>query len=206
VFGCLSPPSSGGETPLCDSRAVYDAIPAGLRDKFEQRGILYLRNYGGGLGLDWRVAFRTNVHSDVEAYCRAHQIDYSWPEGDRLRLRWRRPAIVRHHTTGERIWFNQVTHFHISMLQRDEANELQQMFKEDELPRSCRFGDGTPIMESEVLTICEAYRACENVFSWQKGDVLMVDNMLMAHARNPYQGPRKILVALGHLIGIAANE
>jgi alpha-ketoglutarate-dependent taurine dioxygenase len=34
-------------------------------------------------------------------------------------------------------------------------------------------------------------------FRWERGDVLLLDNYLVAHGRNPYEGPRKILVAMG---------
>jgi alpha-ketoglutarate-dependent taurine dioxygenase len=37
-------------------------------------------------------------------------------------------------------------------------------------------------------------------FQWQKGDMVTLDNMLVAHARDPFVGPRRILVALGDLI------
>jgi alpha-ketoglutarate-dependent taurine dioxygenase len=36
-------------------------------------------------------------------------------------------------------------------------------------------------------------------FPWQKGDILMVDNMLAAHGREPFTGPRKIMVAMAEL-------
>ena len=40
----------------------------------------------------------------------------------------------------------------------------------------------------------------EKVFSWQaEADLLLVDNMLVAHARNPYVGNRSVLVCMGEL-------
>jgi alpha-ketoglutarate-dependent taurine dioxygenase len=31
---------------------------------------------------------------------------------------------------------------------------------------------------------------------WRQGDILLIDNMLTAHARNPFTGPRKVVVAM----------
>jgi hypothetical protein len=42
----------------------------------------------------------------------------------------------------------------------------------------------------------EAYLAEKVVFPWQRGDVLMLDNMLTAHAREPYRGERRILTGM----------
>lgn len=43
-------------------------------------------------------------------------------------------------------------------------------------------------------------------FDWQRGDVVMLDNMLAAHARDPYEGPRKIVVAMGDMFDRAQLE
>jgi len=40
-------------------------------------------------------------------------------------------------------------------------------------------------------------------FEWQPHDIALVDNMLVAHARDPYVGPRKILVAMGEMVHCA---
>ena len=37
-------------------------------------------------------------------------------------------------------------------------------------------------------------------FRWHERDVLMLNNMLVAHSRNPFSGPRKIVVALGSMM------
>ena len=36
-------------------------------------------------------------------------------------------------------------------------------------------------------------------FPWERGDILMLDNMLVAHGRKPFTGPRKILVGMAEM-------
>ena len=67
---------------------------------------------------------------------------------------------------------------------------------EDEFPRNAYYGDGSPIETSVIAEIREAYRQAAVTFSWRRGDILMVDNMRVAHGRAPFVGPRKILVAM----------
>ena len=33
-------------------------------------------------------------------------------------------------------------------------------------------------------------------FQWQKGDIMILDNILTAHSREPYKGERKVAVAM----------
>jgi len=37
-------------------------------------------------------------------------------------------------------------------------------------------------------------------FQWRQGDLITLDNMLTAHGRDPYSGPRKIVVTLCDMI------
>jgi len=75
------------------------------------------------------------------------------------------------------------------------------MFREEDLPRNVYYGDGTSIEDAVMDEIGAAYRQCTACFPWQKGDTLMLDNMMIAHARNPYVGTRKIVVAMGEMFG-----
>jgi alpha-ketoglutarate-dependent taurine dioxygenase len=195
-FFALIAPKKGGETPIVDSRKVYQSIPQDVRAKFEEKGVMYVRNYGTGIDLSWREAFQTGDRSKVEEYCRNAPVEWEWLPDDRLRTRQIRPSVARHPETGEMLWFNQAHLFHISNLDGEVRSAMQQVFDEQDLPRNACFGDGTPIADSDLEAVRQSYRAHEVVFQWQDGDVLMLDNMMVAHGRNPYQGERRILAAL----------
>jgi hypothetical protein len=69
-------------------------------------------------------------------------------------------------------------------------------FHEKDLPTNTYYGDGSPIEAAVLDVLRDIYRAEAVSFPWQEGDILMLDNMLAAHGRSPYSGPRKILVAM----------
>ena len=46
-FYCHIEPDYGGETPLCDFRKVYEQMDASIKDEFETKGVLTVRNYSG---------------------------------------------------------------------------------------------------------------------------------------------------------------
>lgn len=195
-FFCLQPPGRGGETPLADSRRVFERIDAETRRRFAQSKVMYVRNYRDGLDLDWRTAFQTDQREHVEAYCRQSRTDFEWLPGDQLRTRQIRHAVMEHPETQDMLWFNQAHLFHISSLAPEVRDSLLELHSQEDLPRNAYLGDGSPIEDAEMERICEAYRQESTAFPWQQGDALLVDNMMVAHGRRPFSGPRKILVAM----------
>jgi alpha-ketoglutarate-dependent taurine dioxygenase len=104
--------------------------------------------------------------------------------------------VSRHPRTGELVWFNHATFFHVSTLEPTLRDSMLAEFPEGELPANTYYGDGSPI-EPEVLDHLRAAYHAETVsFPWQAGDLLLLDNMLVAHGRAPYAGPRQILVGM----------
>jgi amino acid adenylation domain-containing protein len=198
-FCCVKPAESGGETPIVDSRKVYERMDPAIRARFMRHGVTYVRNYGEGPGRSWQDVFRTTDRRAVEEQCRKNLIEFEWKAGDRLRTRATRPAVVDHPVTGEPSWFNQAQHWHLACLDPATRESLLTIFAEDDLPRTCYYGDGSPIADADMHAICDVYRELEISFPWKEGDVLMVDNILTAHARNPFSGERKLLVAMGEL-------
>lgn len=195
-FFCDQPSEQGGETPLADSRRVWARLDPALRERFAEKKVLYIRNYGAGLDLTWENVFQTTDREAVESFCRQAGIELEWKEGNRLRTRQRCQAVARHPATGERVWFNQAHLFHRSSLAPEILSALLETLSEEDLPRDTRYGDGTPIEASALEEIRGVYAEESVAFPWQKGDVLMVDNMLVAHGRRPFSGPRKILVTM----------
>lgn len=198
-FGCVQPAAQGGETPLVDSRAVAATVDRDIFRRFLEKRVMYIRNYVPGLGLHWSKVFRTEDPRQVEAIAAREGMTTEWTETG-LKTAAVRPAIVRHPETGEIVWFTQALHWHPVCLDPDARDVLLANFGPEGLPRDCRFGDGSPIEDSILHELRAMYRELEVAFPWQRGDFIVVDNLLTAHARNPYVGERRLLVALGDML------
>ena len=157
---------------------------------------MYVRNYGNGLDVRWEQVFNTTERSAVEQYCAAHGISAEWKSDGELRTRQICQAVAQHPKTGARVWFNQAHLFHVSNLQPDVREALLSVVEPEDVPRNVYYGDGAPIEDSVLDEIRGVLATLEVRFAWRSGDVLMLDNMLTAHARAPFQGPRKVVVAM----------
>jgi len=196
MFFCETAPVDRGETPIADVRRVYARIPENIRDRFARDGWMLVRNFGTGYGVSWETAFQTRDRDEITIYCQKHGIECEWRSSDQLRIRQRRPAIATHPVTKELVWFNHATFFHVSTLDPEMRNTLLAEFAEEDLPYNTYYSDGSPI-EPEVLEVLRgAYEAETIKFPWQEHDLLLLDNMLVAHGRSPFSGPRKILVGM----------
>lgn len=196
-FACRTPATSGGQTPLADSRHIYKHIPTKIRQEFQKKGVLYVRNYGAGPDLTWQQVFGTSSSNVVDEFCSVNGIETEWLSGGRLRTRQVCQAVAKHPETGESVWFNQAHLFHSSALPPDVRRTLQTENQDFGLPRQCYFGDGSPIREEDLQVIREVIEAEITSFDWMQGDILLLDNMLVTHGRAPYTGmQRSVMVAM----------
>ncbi len=195
-FGCITAPPTGGETPIGDVHNVYNRISPEVRAEFADKKWMLVRNYNEGFALPWQEVFQTSDRAEVERYCVENRIEFEWKDGDRLRTRQIRPAIRFHPRSGEPLWFNHAAFFHITSREESVRDALLAEYAEDELPYQTFYGDGSSIDPAVVRHINEAFDAELVMFRWQEGDVHLIDNMRLAHARQPYTGDRLILVAL----------
>lgn len=195
-FHCMKPSETGGETPIADSRLVYQRLPAAVREALAARELLYVRNYSGALDLPWQRVFNTEDPADVERYCAAQGIEWEWKADGELRTRQRCQAVLQHPDTGEWVWFNQAHLFHVSALEPATRASVLAAVGEQNLPRNVYFGDGSPIPDELLDAVRLVYRDTAISFPWHAGDVLMLDNRLVAHGRHPFTGDRKVIVAM----------
>jgi alpha-ketoglutarate-dependent taurine dioxygenase len=200
-FFCVKVATEGGCTPVVDLRVVYRDLDPAIRQQFEEKGLMYVRNFSPGVDVPWQRFFHTDDRTAVEAECRKARMQCEWTHGgENLRLSQVCRAVAQHPVTGEKCFFNQVQLHHVYCLAPEVRESLLAIFSREDLPRHVYFGDGTVIDDSVMEHVGAVYERNAVRFQWQAGDMITLDNMLVAHARDPFVGERKILVALGDMI------
>src|SRR5689334_2885374 len=69
-FYCVKAAEQGGESPILDCRRLYQLMDPGIRERFEETGLMYVRNFSAGLDVSWQDFYGTSDKSQVEKYCR----------------------------------------------------------------------------------------------------------------------------------------
>lgn len=203
AFYCETAAREEGETPLADCRIALQSISPSLRKRLEIKSLRYVQNLsdrpgmGAGLGKTWRQTFETDDRAEVERVLQRRGADFSWKPDGALRIAETVAPVVEHPVTGEPVLFCQPHLWHISILDEKTRRALTRLVAEDDLYHHCSYGDGSPIPEEDVREIRAALEAASAQFRWRPRDLLLVDNLLVAHGRNRFAGDRRILVALG---------
>ncbi len=196
MFACLSAPTSGGETGVCDATNILKALPSDLVERFERDGWMLTRNYNDEIGSSYAQAFGTEDRGEIEAYCQANNIECEWQSDGGLKTRQRRQAVVNHPVTGERCWFNQIAFLNQWTLDPEIREYLVEVFGSDGLPFNTSLGNGDPVTEDMVEAINDTYESNTMREPWQAGDLMLVDNIRMAHSKEGYEGDREVLVGM----------
>jgi alpha-ketoglutarate-dependent taurine dioxygenase len=108
--------------------------------------------------------------------------------------------VASHPRTNEKVFFNQILLHHVSCLETSVQRSLSSIFREEDYPRNVYFGDGSKIEGAIIDELRELYSRESVSFRWREGDIMLLDNMLVAHGRHPFTGSRKIVVAIGDMM------
>ena len=206
-FFCRVAPAEGGQTQIADSREILRRLDPAVSRRFAERQVRYFQNLRDeglpGEGKSWQATFETGERAAVEAYCREADMEWRWTERG-LSTSVVRPGVLRHPVTGEEVWFNQADQWHAALagVKHQEAPPGPLSAAEPsperllELPCHATFGDGGAIDPADLMAVRRVYAETEVLFSWRRGDLLLLDNVLTAHGRKPFKGAREILAAM----------
>jgi hypothetical protein len=193
-FFCQQPAEEGGETPLCRSDVLFEKLaercPKFARD-CDEKGLRYSNvmpaenDPKSGMGRSWKSTLRAETRDDAERRLRELGYDWEWLADGSLRATTPVLPAVFEVSPGRKTFFNQL----IAAFQgwKDERNDPS---------KAIRFGDGS-LLDREAVNVATEL-AYELAFDlpWQRGDAVLVDNLLAMHGRRTFRGTRKVLASL----------
>jgi alpha-ketoglutarate-dependent taurine dioxygenase len=194
-FFCTLPPEQGGETPFADTRQILRHLDPQVSEKFRRLGWRLVRNYRPELGLSWESTFNGQSREQINAHCEANHIEVRWCDGIPQTIQ-SRAAIFQHPDTGEDAWFNHVSFWHVDNLPEAVSARMLAEVGIEGLPFNTYYGDGSTIETDVAHHIRDVILQQKRSFSWQRGDLVLADNILTCHGREPYRGDRTVRVAL----------
>jgi alpha-ketoglutarate-dependent taurine dioxygenase len=210
-FFCETASQGGGETIIADCRKIYKDIDISVKERFVSKGLRYVSCYYHQSLLmemlnrfqrshkSWTQVFETDSKEGVEEKCREHDFEYKWMKDEWLQISQVRPAVITHPISGERVWFNQAHLYDFNprllgnwrylgakLFYCREHTKLHQIF----------FADHSPISRHDLYHIMDVLDENTIAFPWERGDLLVLDNVLTMHGRAPFKGKRRILAAM----------
>ncbi|KAK8941407.1 Clavaminate synthase-like protein [Platanthera zijinensis] len=180
-FCCLEAPAKGGETSIIPSDFLVEKMEekaAEALKKMEEDGITAVMTTKA-----WHRMF--NTADEIEAEKSAmkkficNSIKFNDEDGT-MDLIYGPMSPVKEFN-GKRVMWHMITEYKLA-----------------ERKSKVTFGDGERIPEEAIKAYNEIVDEGSVNVKWRQGDVLVVDNLTVQHARQPGEPPRVVLVSLSH--------
>lgn len=207
-FYCDIAPIRNGETTIADARKIYRSIDEDVKNRFIEKKLTYHSSYPykpkfsnlvTKFHRPWIEVFETDCKHDVERKCKENEFLFQWHPNDWLQISQNRPAVYSHPITHEKVWFNQahLFDFNPKFLGWPRYLGTKIMYcQQYKCLHRVHFGDETKIPRNDLYHILDVLDANTVYFPWQKGDILVLDNVLAMHGRATFDSKRRILAAM----------
>jgi len=209
-FYCHKAPDKGGETPISSSLELFyraqQEIPEFINELTE-KGILSKvvykveKQYEGGSTLkqafgkeiqdgDDEATKRAKIEAQIARYGRGKYTTWEWTD-DGIILTHKLPAIRTQPETNLPTLFTGMAAYYKNFRVNvgSARNKVTTQI----------YGDGTPIPEKYLEHLAKITDEIRVLHKWQQGDVLVYDNIIAQHGRQPWEGEQSDRVVLASL-------
>lgn len=194
-FYCDIPSPVGGATSILHSAEICDTffeLNPEFASKVEQQGVRYIRvmpevtDANSAIGRSWKDTFQVETREQAEDAMRAAGMEWEWLDnGDVKTYTAILPAVRLDKETNRKVFFNSLAAVYTGWNDSRNKGETAVLTANGEH------------LDADVMTrLVEAMdEKCVN-FKWEKGDVLWINNHTVLHARQPFDGDRRILASI----------
>jgi alpha-ketoglutarate-dependent taurine dioxygenase len=196
-FYCETPSQTGGATSILHSaeicKTLFDLNPS-FADKIEQDGVRYVRvmpeitDNTSAIGRSWKDTFQVETREAAETVMEEAKMSWQWFDNGNLKTQTNTlPAIRFDEDTQQKVFFNSIVAVFTGW--NDTRNQGK---------TAVETGKGELMDEETIQALVDKMSTmCVN-FKWQAGDVLWVNNYTVLHARQPFEGDRRILASISY--------
>jgi len=194
-FYCEKSARKGGATSILHSgeicQALFDINPDFAR-KIEEDGVRYVRvmpevtDKSSAIGRSWKDTFQVDNKEDAEVVMREAGMTWQWLDNGDVKTQTKiLPAIRFDEETQQKVFFNSIVAVFTGW--NDTRNKGE---------TAVETGKGE-LMDADTIKklVIKMDEMCIN-FKWQEGDALWVNNYTVLHARQPFEGERRILASI----------
>jgi len=196
-FYCDIASASGGSTSLLHSGEIckeFFAIDPAFAAQVEQDGVRYTRvmpaqtDTNSPIGRSWRETFNADSREAAEVAMQDAGMSWEWLSDDSVRTTTKVLSAVKFDAeTDQKVFFNSVVAVYTGW---DDAR--------NEGKKAVTTGTGELMDAGALQALIHKMDELAVNFRWQPGDVLMINNHTVLHARQPYTGDRRILAAIAY--------
>lgn len=197
----------GGETIIGDFRRLSQLIPGPLRQKLQLHGIRNVRNYGPAAACEpayldnpdkrpWNHGFFTDSRDEVERLAVGLGMSTVWHADGSLTVINQMDAFTTHPVTGQSLYRNNIHAGGRLNYMGKHAESERALLATQPMPTGTFLGDGSSLDPEETALLLRLIDEVTISWVWSNGDTMILDNLQIAHGRNPYEGRRETQVAL----------
>ncbi|MBW4646263.1 MAG: TauD/TfdA family dioxygenase [Goleter apudmare HA4340-LM2] len=169
-FYCAHPASKAGETTVCDGKQFFTEISSSTKELFSKKKLKFSVNIPQD---EWHKKYQTDDLHKLEEMCRNNNTHLKINEDNSIVLEYICPAIIPSRCGKYQVFIN-------SLLPTKQLS-----------PKILNFDDDSEIPEDVVAELNEIAERITTNISWQKGDILMIDNTRIMHGRRAFTDEKR---------------
>ncbi|KAF4123121.1 Taurine catabolism dioxygenase TauD, TfdA family [Geosmithia morbida] len=201
-----------GETPINSSIQLANEVKRRAPEFYQkllERGVRYVYRYGkedvvSTTGTSVYGAYGQNVadtddentaRQKIEEEVKRHSNSFTWNDDGSLTVTHTTPLIRIHNDTGLATWFGNIT----SAWGRSvHHGATEPPFRGDDgsYHPPPLYGNGEEIERQHLDLALEIAESSQVLVKWEKGDLVLLDNIAVMHSRRAWIGQRQVLAAL----------